>query len=350
MVYRVPTQLESFVPPPGSHISRPTTAPAIQPWRGRFIVSGMRASDVGSNQEIKITALEADGVTYCELWPQTLIFSITAPNAVPIYAQLQNYLETKPASVSLATFLPERQRDNDATAVNQTKFRTLSRLLWDRQLVAVVSFPLPSQGPSPPNSPSGPSAGSGAGLLIYPVPTSTAMLLGAVFIAEPFPDFVYSAQNPPFPYTAMSPGGSGYRGEPSVPISPTVIQSHTRQLQNVRSGSFSYPQSHAHSPQRHAPYDQNFRHSISPISSAGHEQSLTPSSNVSISYSSTGVTNPPTGYADPNLYQQSSSSSHHTQAVSPSNTNRSGRDDSRSRTSGYQYTSAHSSGHTHYGE
>ncbi|KAF9260347.1 hypothetical protein L218DRAFT_585526 [Marasmius fiardii PR-910] len=252
MVYRVPTQLDSLVPPPASQAANPVIAGG---WRGSFIVSGMRASDVGNNQEIKISAVESDGITHCELWPQSLIFSITSPNAVPIYNQLQSYLSTQSNSVSRATFLPERLRDPSANMANQHKFRTLSRYLWDRQLVAVVMFSLPSQRPSPSRSPPAPS-GRGAGLLIFPVATSTAILLGAVFISEPFPDFVYSSQN----LTAFhvnTTESSGARREPSIPISPTVIQSHSRQLQHIRSHPFPPNVSHAHSPssQRHGPYD-----------------------------------------------------------------------------------------------
>ncbi|KAG7085769.1 hypothetical protein E1B28_003310 [Marasmius oreades] len=338
MVYRVPTQLESFVPPPASQPPNPVISGGpVQPWRGSFIVSGMRASDVGNNQEIKINAVESDGLTpprYSELWPTSLIFSITTPNAVPIYGQLQNYLNTHSNSIPRATFLPDKLRDPNGNMVNQNKFRALSRHLWDKQLVAVVMFPLPSQRPSPPHSPPIPP-GRGAGLLIFPVATSTAILLGAVFVSEPFPDFVYSSQNLSTFHPMNAADGSSHpsRGrELSIPISPTVIQSHSRQQQqHIHPHSFSSNVSHAQSPHshpRHAPYDPSdtFRQSISPTSSSeGYESRFSPqvyrstpelegSNNVNISSFNRHTSHPYTG---PNSHAPSSSSNHHTQTTFP---------------------------------
>lgn len=62
MVFRLPTQLESFVPPPANQ--EPNVADAVlTPWRGQFLVSGTRASDRGSNVQIRVTGVETDGDT-----------------------------------------------------------------------------------------------------------------------------------------------------------------------------------------------------------------------------------------------------------------------------------------------
>lgn len=59
MVFRLPTQLESFIPPPA--IQAPNAA--VGPWKGQFLVSGTRASDVASNVQIRVTGVETDGET-----------------------------------------------------------------------------------------------------------------------------------------------------------------------------------------------------------------------------------------------------------------------------------------------
>ena len=58
MVFRLPSQLESLVPPPYDQRTQPP------PWRGSIVVSGMRSSDRGSNQQIHVTAVETDGEKY----------------------------------------------------------------------------------------------------------------------------------------------------------------------------------------------------------------------------------------------------------------------------------------------
>ncbi|GAV98692.1 hypothetical protein LENED_000085 [Lentinula edodes] len=71
MVLRLPSQLESFVPPPASQALNAADA-VYTPWRGQFLVSGTRASDIGSNVNIRVTGVETDGETphrQSHLWP-----------------------------------------------------------------------------------------------------------------------------------------------------------------------------------------------------------------------------------------------------------------------------------------
>lgn len=58
MVFRLPTHLDSFIPPPYQQ------APDQRPWHGALVVSGMKASDRSSNQTIRVTAVETDGDKY----------------------------------------------------------------------------------------------------------------------------------------------------------------------------------------------------------------------------------------------------------------------------------------------
>ncbi|KAJ4469852.1 hypothetical protein J3R30DRAFT_3255980, partial [Lentinula aciculospora] len=184
MVLRLPSQLESFVPPPASQA--PNAADAIYtPWRGQFLVSGTRASDIGSNVNIRVTGVETDGDTQSHLWPSRFVFSVTSPHALPILAQLQNYLTNRSPPIPLTTFMPDRIRDPDQNAVNQSQFRSLSRLLWDGQLVAIVAIALTRS----PTSPGGPGR---HGILLFPSSNSSAVLFGAVFLTptDTFPDFL----------------------------------------------------------------------------------------------------------------------------------------------------------------
>ncbi|KAK7027325.1 hypothetical protein VNI00_015288 [Paramarasmius palmivorus] len=367
MVFRLPTHLESFIPPPSSQIQPNNSDSTVaRPWRGRFIVSGMRASDVGSSQDIKVTGVETDGTTHCELWPPALVFSISAPYALPIFAQLQNYLNSRQGSVQLVTFLPERLRDPNTNTVNQTNFRNLSRLLWDKQLVAVMSFSIPSPR-TPSSTSSSDTSAPGGGMLIFPVANSSAMLLGAVFMGQPFPDFVYTAQSP---HPTLPPTMSGIT--PSYASGPSRRNEPSISIPNIsRSGSY---------PHASGSYDQHaLRHSLSPVSPEDQRRQYPPSptthrygytqaphrnspepvtGNVNISsYHNRTAYSGSAGYTDPNVYTQSSSS-YHTQSVSPvdpSNpTQWAGGDDNNGRSSGYSYPSSrgpggNSSSH-HFGE
>ena len=55
MVYRLPTQLESFVPPPSEQLQ------LQRPWRGTFVVNIANSAGNGASQEVRVTAAETDG-------------------------------------------------------------------------------------------------------------------------------------------------------------------------------------------------------------------------------------------------------------------------------------------------
>lgn len=57
MVFRLPTHLESFVPPPSEQIQ------LTRPWLGTFVVNIVDGSVKGTNQEVRVTAVEIDGET-----------------------------------------------------------------------------------------------------------------------------------------------------------------------------------------------------------------------------------------------------------------------------------------------
>ncbi|KIK67845.1 hypothetical protein GYMLUDRAFT_36628 [Collybiopsis luxurians FD-317 M1] len=173
------------------------------------------------------------------MWPSRILFSITVPHALPILSQLQGYMTTRSPPIPVTTFLPERIRDPDRNVINQTHFRSLSRMLWDSQLVAIVPISLPDSAASPPFS-----HGSRHGMLVYPVGNSTSLLVGAIFLSpqDTFPDFVLAGLES-FPdsmfdlplQTLVSRFGAPSDEERStIPISPTVIHSQSRPSQQRR--------------------------------------------------------------------------------------------------------------------
>ncbi|KAJ3993491.1 hypothetical protein F5050DRAFT_1781488 [Lentinula boryana] len=236
MVTRLPSHLDALVspsPPSSQGLSESTL---IRPWRGLFLVSGTRASDISSNVEIRVTGVETDGDIRCHLWPLHIVFSITVPHALPILPQLQNYIKNRLPPIPLTTFLPERLRDSNHNVINQTHFHSLSRMLWDGQLVAVVPISLPGSMTSVSFS----QGTARHGMLIYPAANSTSLLIGAVFLTpeHTFPAFISSSYATTFGNTSSGiPSqrlASRYTAFPSedttsVPISPTVLHSQSRQ-------------------------------------------------------------------------------------------------------------------------
>ncbi|KAK0454142.1 uncharacterized protein EV420DRAFT_622496 [Desarmillaria tabescens] len=217
MTYRLPSNLESFVPPPAVQASAPTSA-LTHPWRGTLIVSGMRASDKSSNQEIRVTAVETDGDNRVHTWPTHMVFSLASPYALSIMSQVQSYIrQNRSSPTPLCTILPDRLRDPNTNAVNLSNFRNLSRILYDNEMVALASLSSASTPEALPQAP--PSSG----ILIFPASNSTALLVGALFLdGESFPEFVLSAMKNS--QGNVSPSSTS----PSIPISPSVIQARSQ--------------------------------------------------------------------------------------------------------------------------
>jgi len=92
----------------------------------------------------------------------------------PLLGQVQDWVRRH--APPLCTFMPDRLRDPSATTVNQANFRSFSRILFENQMVALAPW---HHGRVP-----------GAGIIVYPAQNSTALLIGAIFLSSPFPDFV----------------------------------------------------------------------------------------------------------------------------------------------------------------
>ncbi|KAF7289858.1 hypothetical protein MIND_01360200 [Mycena indigotica] len=182
MVFRLPTHLDNFIPPPAaqahSHMSS-------RPWRGTLTVRGMRLSDPASNQEIRVTAVETDGDSDVARWP-THFFAHIA-HGRPIQRQVREWIQQHAPPIS--TFMPDRHPDPDSNVVNVATFRSLSRMLFEQQLVAIAPWGTDS-------------SFTGGGLVIVPAEHSSALLVAALFFSQ-LPEIITgpSSSSAPFPQT-----------------------------------------------------------------------------------------------------------------------------------------------------
>ncbi|KAF9478956.1 hypothetical protein BDN70DRAFT_807833 [Pholiota conissans] len=213
MVFRLPSQLESLVPPPFNQRTQPP------PWRGSIVVSGMRSSDRSSNQEIFVTAVETDGENRAQKWPST--FYVRVLHDQPVLGEFRNWMKTYIPPLPLCTFMPNRLRDVNLNTVNHTNFRSLSTFLYENQVIAVASW--------------APDTFHGAGMIIYPSSNSSAVLIGALFFDTSFPSFI------------------GYAPPSMSPISPLAMQPPPRHSQYPQQRIVAVPPYEGSSPHRHAP-------------------------------------------------------------------------------------------------
>ncbi|CAA7268258.1 unnamed protein product [Cyclocybe aegerita] len=181
MVFRLPSHLETLVPPPFDQRVQPP------PWRGSFFVSGMRASDRNSSHQISVTAVETDGEK-AQQWPDT--FNVRVLHEQPVLREFEMWLRTYMPPLPLCTFMPKRLRDSDQHTLNKSNFHSLSTHLYSSQTVAVASW--------------APNSFPGGGIIIYPAHNSSAVLVGALFFDMPFPDFITGTSSPMSPITPMA--------------------------------------------------------------------------------------------------------------------------------------------------
>ncbi|KAJ8509447.1 hypothetical protein ONZ45_g8385 [Pleurotus djamor] len=167
----------------------------------------MRASDKASSQEIRITAVETDGDNRMDLWP-TQFFARILHEQPNLLHDLQAWIRRN--NPPLCTFMADRLRDPNANTVNQANFRSLSRVLFETQTVAIAAWNTDKI--------------DGAGMIIYPSPNSSALLVGALFLYTPFPDFILSPA-PVSPGSLVSPSASRHHHYPASSYTSTSSSS-----------------------------------------------------------------------------------------------------------------------------
>ena len=158
MAFCLPSNLENFIPPPFEQRSQPP------PWRGSFVVRGAN-SDRTITQKILVTAVETDGEKYVDAcpkefilipshpsrashWPET--FYVRVVHERQVLQDIKAWVKECVPPLPICTFMPNRLREVNANAVNQTNFRSLSRILFENQVVCLLNLfltlvPVPNQ-------------------------------------------------------------------------------------------------------------------------------------------------------------------------------------------------------------
>ncbi|KAJ6557873.1 hypothetical protein B0H19DRAFT_1261459 [Mycena capillaripes] len=240
MVFRLPTHLDNLIPPPSTQAQSVT---AGRPWRGTLTVRGMRASDLGSNQEIRVTAVETDGDSDVRRWPSQFFAQLA--HGRPILREVRAWIHQNTPPIS--TFMPDRLPDPDANVVNLATFRSLSRLLFEKQIVAIAGW--------------GTDNFPGGGIIIIPAEHSSALLVAALFFSQ-FPDIITTRLNIPSPILTHSPQHNPYTQQ----MSNTQYASSSGSRQ-IHSSPTSYRRSH---------HDGSLSPIEQPISRSRHEQYRSP--------------------------------------------------------------------------
>ncbi|KAJ3508284.1 hypothetical protein NLJ89_g5840 [Agrocybe chaxingu] len=212
MVFRLPSHLETLVPPPfDQRVQLPPGA-------------------------ISVTAVETDGENRAQQWPDT--FNVRVLHEQPVLREFEMWLRTYMPPLPLCTFMPKRLRDSDQHTLNKSNFHSLSTHLYSSQTVAVASW--------------APNTFPGGGIVIYPAHNSSAVLVGALFFDMPFPDFIAGISSPISPLTPMAmqpsrhaqhaPSLSPHRSDPNSPVEQPIAAHRQDPYRYIipRSGQAAY--------------------------------------------------------------------------------------------------------------
>ncbi|KAL1719149.1 hypothetical protein EV715DRAFT_251897 [Schizophyllum commune] len=114
-----------------------------------------------------------------DLWPSELFVRVLHGHRLlrDVQAYVRRY--TPPQ----VTFMADRLGDPNAQVVNQTTFRSLSRILYENEMIAIAPWGVDSRL-------------HGAGMIIFPAENSTSLLVAGLFPYNPFPDFITMAMLP----------------------------------------------------------------------------------------------------------------------------------------------------------
>ncbi|TFK50144.1 hypothetical protein OE88DRAFT_1736414 [Heliocybe sulcata] len=163
MALRLPTHLESLAPPPAAQVT------GSKPWRGTFTV----LNDPSNPQILYTSAAETDGDNRANLWPTN--FVVQGVGRGMVLSEVNTWVQRN--SPPLCMFMPERLDYANDNTTNEANFRAFARMLLQNQAVAFAPWLPASRLP-------------GAGILIYPTPSSSGLLVGAIFLTSAFPDFL----------------------------------------------------------------------------------------------------------------------------------------------------------------
>ncbi|RXW20554.1 hypothetical protein EST38_g5300 [Candolleomyces aberdarensis] len=225
MVFRVPSQFDSFIPPtrgptPQASGDRPT-----RPWNGSLVVTGLRPSDRTISEKIHVSAVETDGENRVESWPAEMVLDILYNTDRDLRREISQWVNS--TGQPTCNFIPQRIRAQNMHNYNLSSFRNLSKVLMENRTVAIAPWR------------TGQVAYEGAGIVIYPAPNSSAYLIGAVFHSSGFPDFIRSALSPivSIPPASVPSYPQGQLPPMGPSSSPYSAQSHASHYRQPHSGS-----------------------------------------------------------------------------------------------------------------
>ncbi|KAJ7832060.1 hypothetical protein B0H14DRAFT_2803803 [Mycena olivaceomarginata] len=250
--FRLPTHLDNLIPPPSTQ----APASAARPWRGTLAVRGMRPSDLGSNQEIRVTAVETDGDSDVRRWPPQFFAQLA--HGRPILNEVRAWIRQHAPPIS--TFMPDRLPDPDTNVVNLTTFRSLSRMLFENQIVAIAGW--------------GTDTFPGGGIIIIPAEHSSALLVARhhTLYTQPMQP-MSSTTTPISPLYAQSASGSRQIPSPTSyrrsrhdgslsPIEQPISRSRQEQYRSHPAHpAHPHPQIHAAWPTTSDDDDKQYSHS-----------------------------------------------------------------------------------------
>ncbi|KAI0792584.1 hypothetical protein C8Q75DRAFT_731786 [Abortiporus biennis] len=204
-MFRLPSHIESFIPPPRAQL------PQSRPWRGKLIWHTHNATPIPVPPvEIFCTAAETEGDNQVELWPPQFYVNVLTHRA--LLPEVHAYLR-RGNHPPMCMFMPDRITDQDTNRSNLANFEQLSRILMENQFVSLVQF-------------NGQQALESAVMILFPTATSRALLVGAIFLRDNFPDFLVGIvqglpPRPPnirisrqIPYNPLGAGNSPYDPAP----------------------------------------------------------------------------------------------------------------------------------------
>ncbi|KAI8969760.1 hypothetical protein BD414DRAFT_449919 [Trametes punicea] len=201
-MFRLPTHLESLVPPPKDQV------PQTQPWRGVFDLPASSPHSLARPREIHVTAAETENDnSQQESWPRRFQLQIIYRSGIlrDVHAWLAQLAEA--GQLSRCMLMPDRLPDVGVSQQNKASFESFARQLFEEGIVAIA--PWSATEPSRPG-----------GILLYPTSTTHALLVGIVFLNMHFPDFI-SGPGPHIPTAGpsrMHPGHLLPRHQPFQPV------------------------------------------------------------------------------------------------------------------------------------
>jgi len=195
MLYRVPAELDFLLP------AYPVdSTPQSRPWKGNLLWKGADNDPQRHEQQLAfVHAVETEGDIRADIWPQQLSLRTSKSG----FSLSSVHAWVKDVAPPLCMLMPGSNADPKLNRANQNNFRNFSKLLKEKQVVAISRWRDPRRIP-------------GSGIIVFPVEATDGLLAAAVFHSRPIPEFTSSGQS----QALSTPYGSEFSPAPQSPLSP----------------------------------------------------------------------------------------------------------------------------------